>query len=92
MDLKFPHHEAEITQQESASGKKPMVKIWMHAGNLLVNCKKMSKSLGNFITIRDFLKKHSAATLRYVVASGFDPAHDHPFGDRLPRLWHWQSN
>ncbi len=55
IDLIFPHHEAELTQQESASGKKPFVKIWMHTGFLLIDGKKMSKSLGNFITIRDFL-------------------------------------
>ncbi|MEK7146691.1 MAG: cysteine--tRNA ligase, partial [Patescibacteria group bacterium] len=55
-DLKFPHHEAEIAQAESASGKKPFVKIWLHTGFLLVNGEKMSKSLGNFITIKDFLK------------------------------------
>ncbi len=66
-DLKFPHHEAEIAQQESASGKKPLVKIWMHTGFLLVNGEKMSKSLGNFITIRDFLKKHSSEALRLMV-------------------------
>ncbi|MEK7097892.1 MAG: cysteine--tRNA ligase, partial [Patescibacteria group bacterium] len=58
IDLKFPHHEAEIAQQESASGKKPMVNIWMHAGTLLVRGEKMSKSAGNFITVRDFLKKY----------------------------------
>ncbi len=69
VDLKFPHHEAEIAQQESASGKKPFVKIWMHTGFLLVNGEKMSKSLGNFTTIRDFLGKHSAETLRMMVAS-----------------------
>lgn len=69
IDLKFPHHEAEIAQQESSSGKKPMVKIWMHIGALLVEGRKMSKSLGNFITIRDFLKKHSPVTFRYLVAS-----------------------
>jgi len=57
VDLKFPHHESEIAQQESASGKKPMVKIWMHAGFLLINGEKMSKSLKNFLTIRDFLNK-----------------------------------
>ena len=66
MDLKFPHHEAEIAQQESASGLKPFVKIWMHAGVLLVDGKKMSKSLDNFITIRDFLKKHPPEILRWV--------------------------
>jgi cysteinyl-tRNA synthetase len=70
VDLKFPHHEAEIAQQESASGLKPFVKIWMHTGALLVDGKKMSKSLGNFITVREFLKKypkHPAAILRLIV-------------------------
>ncbi len=68
-DLKFPHHEAEIAQQESASGKKPFVAVWMHTGFLLVGGEKMSKSLGNFITISDFLKTHKAETLRMVVIS-----------------------
>jgi cysteinyl-tRNA synthetase len=67
VDLKFPHHEAEIAQQEAASGRKPFVKIWMHTGFLTVNDKKMSKSLKNFITIRDFLKKYPADTLRFIV-------------------------
>lgn len=69
VDIKFPHHEAEIAQQESASGKKPFVKNWMHAGMLTVNGKKMSKSLGNFITLDDFLKKHSADVLRMMTLS-----------------------
>ena len=69
IELKFPHHEAEIAQQESASGKKPLVKIWMHAGILLVNGQKMSKSLGNFISVRDYLEKRSVNILRYIVAS-----------------------
>lgn len=69
VDLKFPHHEAEIAQQESASGKKPFVKIWMHAGMLTVNGKKMSKSLGNFVTLEDFLKKYPADVLRMMVLS-----------------------
>ncbi len=69
VDLKFPHHEAEIAQQESASGLKPFVKIWMHTGTLLADGKKMSKSLGNFITIRDFLKEYSANVLRWIVFS-----------------------
>lgn len=68
-DLKFPHHEAEIAQQESASGKNPFVKIWMHTGFLLVNGEKMSKSTGNFITISDFLKNQKPETLRMIVAS-----------------------
>jgi cysteinyl-tRNA synthetase len=66
VDLKFPHHEAEIAQQEAASGKKPFVKEWMHVGALLVEGKKMSKSLGNFITIRDFLVDHAPETLRWI--------------------------
>ncbi len=66
-DLKFPHHESEIAQQEAASGKKPLVKIWMHTGFLLVNGEKMSKSLHNFITIRDFLKNNSPELLRIMV-------------------------
>lgn len=68
-DLKFPHHEAEIAQQESASGKKPFVEIWMHAGFLDINGQKMSKSLGNFITISDFLKQHPRDAFRMLTAS-----------------------
>ncbi len=68
-DLKFPHHESEIAQQESASGKKPLVKIWMHTGFLLTKGDKMSKSLNNFITIREFLKKNSSNDLRMLVLS-----------------------
>ncbi|OHB21973.1 MAG: cysteine--tRNA ligase [Parcubacteria group bacterium RIFCSPLOWO2_01_FULL_48_18] len=69
VDLKFPHHEAEIAQQESASGKKPFVKIWMHTGFLLAGGEKMSKSLGNFITIKDFLKRFPPPILRCMIAS-----------------------
>lgn len=69
IDLKFPHHESEIAQQESASNQKPMVKIWMHTGFLLMNGEKMSKSLGNFITIKDFLKDYSSNILRYLITS-----------------------
>jgi len=53
IDLIFPHHEAEISQMESISGKKPMVKYWLHTGFLTINGKKMSKSLGNFITLEN---------------------------------------
>lgn len=63
-DLKFPHHEAEIAQQESASGKKPFVKQWMHAGFLTVNGAKMGKSSNNFVTVNDFLKKYPAELFR----------------------------
>lgn len=66
-DLIFPHHEAEISQMEAISGKKPMVKYWMHTGFLTINNQKMSKSLGNFITIRDFINKHSTRVLRFLI-------------------------
>jgi len=66
VDLKFPHHEAELAQQESASGLKPFVRFWMHTGFLTVDGQKMSKSLGNFITIEDFLKKNPPEVLRWI--------------------------
>ncbi len=69
-DLIFPHHEAEIAQQESASGKKPFVKIWMHVGLVTMNGKKMAKSFGNFITIDDFLSRHNANVLRLISLQG----------------------
>ncbi len=69
VDLKFPHHEAEIAQQESASGLVPFVRTWMHVGALTVDGKKMSKSVGNFVTIRDFLAEHPAIVLRWIVLS-----------------------
>lgn len=69
LDLIFPHHESEIAQEEAISGKKPMVKYWMHTGFLMVNGQKMSKSLGNFITIRDFLKNNSVQALRLFILS-----------------------
>ena len=70
-ELIFPHHEAEIAQQESASGKKPFVKYWMHAGWLMVNGEKMSKSLGNYITIRDALNSYSPQALRLMFLSNY---------------------
>ncbi len=66
-DLMFPHHEAEIAQMEAISGKKPFVKYWLHSGFLTVKGQKMAKSLGNFITIRDFLKENSGRVLRLLV-------------------------
>lgn len=66
-DLIIPHHEAEIAQMESASGKKPLVRYWLHTGFLMVDGKKMSKSLGNFFTIDDVTKKGFDPTaLRYL--------------------------
>lgn len=65
IDLIFPHHEAEITQMESISGKTPFVTTWMHSGFLNIQDEKMSKSLGNFLTIRDaILKNNDAMALR----------------------------
>lgn len=66
-DLIFPHHEAEIAQMEAISDKSPLVKCWLHSGFLTVNGQKMAKSLGNFITIRDFLRKHSPRLLRLLI-------------------------
>ncbi len=69
MDLIFPHHEAEIAQMEAASGKKPLVRCWMHTGFLNVKGEKMSKSLGNFITIREMLQRYDADSFRFFVLS-----------------------
>ena len=67
-DLKFPHHENEIAQSEAATGKK-FANYWMHTGPLRIDKEKMSKSLDNFITIRDALKAHSPEILRYFLLS-----------------------
>ena len=67
-DIMFPHHEAEITQMESISGKKPLAKYWMHIGFLTVNGQKMGKSLNNFVFINEFLKRHHYQLLRFWVA------------------------
>src|SRR6185503_14222780 len=68
-DLIFPHHENEIAQSESATGK-PFVKYWFHARFLLVEGEKMSKSLGNFFTLRDLvLKGHKPSSIRFLLAS-----------------------
>jgi cysteinyl-tRNA synthetase len=64
MDLQFPHHENELAQSEGAFGK-PFVNAWLHNGFLNVDNEKMSKSLGNFFTIRDVLDKFDGETLRF---------------------------
>ena len=69
LDLIFPHHEAEIAQMESATGKKPMVRYWMHTGFLNVSGEKMSKSLGNFITIEELLTEYDPQVFRFFVLS-----------------------
>ena len=63
-DLQFPHHENEIAQSEGASGG-PFADVWMHNGLLNVDNEKMSKSLGNFFTIRDVLKRYDGETIRF---------------------------
>ncbi len=63
LDLVFPHHENEIAQSESAN-KAPYASVWLHSGLLTINHQKMSKSLGNQITIKDFVKKWDAEVLR----------------------------
>lgn len=66
----FPHHDCEIAQSEGTFGKKPWVKYWMHTRFLLVNGQKMSKSLGNFFTLRDLVDKgHDPMAIRYVLMS-----------------------
>lgn len=68
MDLMFPHHENEIAQAEAILGK-PFVNIWMHNGFLMVNDEKMSKSLKNFMTIREVLETHAPEVVRFLYLS-----------------------
>lgn len=69
VDLRFPHHENEIAQSEASTGKK-FANYWFHNEHLLVDGRKMSKSLGNFFTLRDLLKKgHSPRAIRYLLLS-----------------------
>lgn len=68
-DLIFPHHEAEIAQQESASGKKPLVRYWLHAGLLVDRGEKMAKSVGNFVIVRDLLKEYPKEAIRFFFLS-----------------------
>jgi len=67
-DLLFPHHENEIAQSECATGH-TFVNTWMHAGAIRVNKEKMSKSLGNFFTIREIMEKYPAEVVRYFLVS-----------------------
>jgi len=67
-DLQFPHHENEIAQSEGYSGK-PFARYWMHNGYITVDDEKMSKSLGNFFTVRDILKEYEGEVLRYFLLS-----------------------
>lgn len=64
IELVFPHHEAEIAQAEVLTGKKPYVEYWIHAGLLKVEGRKMSKSLGNYVPVKDLLRKYTANAIR----------------------------
>lgn len=68
-DLMFPHHENEIAQSTCAHDGQ-YVNYWMHSGMVMVDREKMSKSLGNFFTVRDVLKYYDAETVRYFLMSG----------------------
>jgi cysteinyl-tRNA synthetase len=68
-DLIFPHHENEIAQSESFTGKRPFVKYWLHNGFLQIGEEKMSKSLGNMLTIKEVLEKYSADSIRIFILS-----------------------
>ncbi len=69
IDLVFPHHENEIAQSCCAHGTDRMAMVWMHNGHLLVNGEKMSKSLGNFFTVRDVLKNYPGEVIRFAFLS-----------------------
>ena len=66
MDLQFPHHENEIAQSEGATGEK-FANVWMHNGFVRIDEEKMSKSLGNFFTIREVIKQYSPEVIRYFI-------------------------
>lgn len=70
-DLIFPHHENEIAQSECFTGKKPFVKYWMHNGLLQMGAEKMSKSLGNLITIREALTRYSPDGIRLFILGSY---------------------
>ena len=69
-DLIFPHHENEIAQSESFTGVQPFVRFWVHNGLLQLGEEKMSKSLGNLVTVKEVLQRHSPDALRLFVLSG----------------------
>ena len=92
-DLQFPHHENEIAQSEGAHGK-PLAQFWVHNGFVRVDNEKMSKSLGNFFTIRDVLKSYDAETVRFFIvrahyrsALNYSDAHLDDARQSLKRLY-----
>ena len=92
-DLQFPHHENEIAQTEGVTGR-PMAQVWMHNGLVQLDNEKMSKSLGNFFTIREVLAKYDPQTVRfflvrghYRTALGYSDAHLNDARNALKRLY-----
>jgi cysteinyl-tRNA synthetase len=92
-DLQFPHHENEIAQSEGANGK-PLARFWVHNGFVRVDNEKMSKSLGNFFTIREVLAKYEPETVRffllrthYRTALNYSDAHLDDARSGLKRLY-----
>ncbi|MDP1954906.1 MAG: cysteine--tRNA ligase, partial [Polaromonas sp.] len=92
-DLQFPHHENEIAQSEAANGK-PLARFWLHNGFVRVDNEKMSKSLGNFFTIREVLAKYDAETVRFFIvrahyrsALNYSDAHLDDARNALKRLY-----
>jgi len=92
-DLQFPHHENEIAQTEGVTGK-PMAQVWMHNGFVRVDNEKMSKSLGNFFTIREVLKAFDPETVRFFIirahyrsALNYSDAHLRDAKGALKRLY-----
>ena len=92
-DLQFPHHENEIAQSEGAHGK-PLARFWMHNGFVRVDNEKMSKSLGNFFTVREVLAKYDAETIRFFIvrahyrsALNYSDAHLDDARNSLKRLY-----
>ncbi|TPG30673.1 cysteine--tRNA ligase [Variovorax guangxiensis] len=92
-DLQFPHHENEIAQSEGAHGK-PLANVWMHNGFVRVDNEKMSKSLGNFFTIREVLQKYDRETLRFFLVRthyrsrlNYSDAHLNDARNALKRLY-----
>lgn len=92
-DLQFPHHENEIAQSEGATGE-PFVNLWMHNGFVRVNDEKMSKSLGNFFTVREILRRFRPEEVRYFILTShyrsplnYDDAHLDKARAALTRLY-----
>ncbi len=92
-DLIFPHHENEIAQSEAFTGKKPFVSLWMHVGLMQTGSEKMAHSLGNFVTIHDMIREHTAEVLRMYLVSehyrtpiSFTEEYVGRAADRLKRL------